>query len=747
MAGLPRREDENRTRKGELSRELLTRRSAGVSSNSIAALTQKETTVRLNRIFLTLPLAVFTLAGQTRNLEPREEQKLLRVVAAILSQNSYTKKPLDDERSQQILEKYLDELDPNHFIFLQSDVDKLRQTYGTALDESLLQGNPDSPKVIFAHYLARLKKAVATVDRLVGENHDLSIEESISLDSKNEPWPKDEAAAEELWRKRIKSDFLSSKLVAEKSDAAAKRTQRQMRRALSSNEKLDNQEVLGRFLGAVSHAYDPHSDYLPPKEQKEFQGQMSAGIVGIGATLKMNDDQQVKIEGVVKGSPAEKSGELKAGDLILAIAQGKSDGKPGSPSFEDVAGSELDEVVSKIRGDKGTEVTLLIKPGDSADPTARKMVVLTRAEIQIDDQLPKAKIIEYTQDGVTHRLGVVNLPSFNRPSINGQDTSVAEMIGEFIVRLEAEQIEGLVLGLQSDGGGLVDEAQRLVGLFVKSGPVTQVRDSKGRIRSLKDPDGALQYDGPLVVRTNKLSASASEITAAALQDYERAIVVGDKTTFGKGTVQQVVDLENPMLGGLETGGLQKFTMQKFYRINGDTTQLKGVLADVALPSSLDAVEISEASMSFALPSDNIPPAEYDRTGKISEAVRKKLAAQSAKRVAANVEFQYLVEDSSRYAARKKIGTISLKESVRAKEVRLEKEREDQRKVERIARVRPTVQTFEIDYTALKAGTPLAELKAKAVDLDKQTGDQAAEEATELETLQVLRDLIDATAGK
>jgi carboxyl-terminal processing protease len=651
----------------------------------------------MNRILITF----FSLGILLQNVLGAELTELQagrvgRVVALLLAQAHYRQQKLDDAVSATFLKNYLNSLDYNHMIFLQSDVDEFTNKYGSKLDDAILTGNNGtgdvSPsKTIYERYMERLSERVILVQKMLKQEFDFSEDESVVLARNKEPWPKDDAEAAKLWRARIKYELLQGKLTKEKPEETIGVVQRRYQRLEKTMSELESEEVLQMYLSSLAHAYDPHSDYMSPSEAKNFDIQhISLSLTGIGAQL-IWEDGYTKIKELIPGGPAALSKQLKTGDKIVGVAQ-------GDKTAVDTVEMRLNKVVEMIRGPKGTEVRLTIIPASA--PDTRKEIKLVRDEIQFKEAFAKARVYEFEDgDGNKQKLGVINLPQFY--------DNCAAHVQRLIERLKKENVTGLVLDLRRNGGGILDEAVQLTGLFIKKGPVVQVKEPKRAPHVLEDKDADIAWDGPMEVLVGKLSASASEITAAALQDYGRAIVVGDQTTHGKGTVQQVLSLENFIPPKeVPSPGKLKMTVSKFYRIAGGTTQKEGVHPDVVLPSLYDYLDIGEASLDNCLPADNVTPATYSALDLVKPYITE-LNAHSKERLEKNKDFAYLREDIDTVKKHQEDKHISLNERQRMDEKNSEKARTEARKKERASRtLAAKEQIFELDMDAVDKEKPL-----------------------------------------
>jgi carboxyl-terminal processing protease len=648
----------------------------------------------MNRILIGLISIAFFFQSavadtpEKTDLTPIQAGRISAAVGQILQQLHYRQVPFDDQVSAMFLTNYLNTLDYNHMVFLQSDVDEFMARYATRLDDATKQADASPATRIFDRYLERLSERNILVQKLLKQDFDFTTDESFLLSRNKEPWPKDDAEAAKLWRKRIKYELLQARLAKEKPEETIGLISRRYNRLEKMMSELEREEILQMYLNSLAHSYDPHSDYMTPSEAQNFDIEhISLSLTGIGAQLIWVDGY-TKIKELLPGGPAAASKQLHSSDKIVAVAQGKA-------TPVDVVEMPLNKVVGMIRGKKGSEVRLTIIPAKA--PDTKKIVTLIRNEIQFKKAYAKARVYETTdENGKVQKIGVINLPQFY--------DNCASHVEMLIQRLKKENVQGLVLDLRHNGGGILDEAVQLTGLFIKKGPVVQVKEPEHKPHVLEDRDSDVAWDGPLVVAVGKLSASASEIVAAALQDYGRAVVVGDQSTHGKGTVQQVLSLNAiPYLDKrfVANPGKLKITVQKFYRINGSTTQKQGVTPDVILPSIYDYLDIGEASLENCLPADQTTPADdYVPLGRVKPFVAE-LQKLSHDRISTNKDFAYLMEDIEQVKKRQEEKTVSMNEKVRLAENERDKARAEARKKERAGRVASTRHIFELDLDMVK----------------------------------------------
>jgi carboxyl-terminal processing protease len=629
-------------------------------------------------------------------------------VGRLLEQGHYSRQKLDAEMSKRILQTYLENLDYNRLFFTQEDIDQFTKKYAATLGDSILLGDLQPAKEIHLVFKMRLEDRVGKIHQLLKKDYSFKTSRTVALDRRKEPWPANMIEADVLWKDRIEGELLQEKLNKFAIDPGPKVVGRRYDQLLKSVEERDDEDLNQLFLNSVAQSYDPHSEYLGRSDLESFEINMRLSLTGIGAELR-SDDGYAKVQRLLPGGPAALSGKMSVGDRIAAVSQGKE-------PFVDTVDMKLDKVVEMIRGKKGTVVRLQVIPANANDPSKRRIVELVRDNVKLTEQEAKAEIIEKDlPDGSIQKLGWITLPSFYQDmekSRTGKSTS--RDVAALLKRLEQEQIQGLVIDLRRDGGGSLDEAIKMSGLFINQGPVVQVKDANGDIDVLKDREGNALYTGPMIVLVNKLSASASEIFAAAMQDYGRALIIGDSSTFGKGTVQTMLELGRfmPMLGNSSNdAGALKLTVQKFYRVAGGSTQLRGVLSDIKLPSLTDNSEFGESALEHPLAYDEVEPAPIDVAANRKALFVDDLRQRSANRVSQDPQFQDISDDVRRLDERLKNNRLSLNESVRrdemAKEAKQkEKEEADRKKAESDDHSR----TFELNLADVDK--PQLKLEAK-----------------------------------
>ncbi|BCL69640.1 Tail-specific protease [Vibrio nigripulchritudo MADA3029] len=659
---------------------------------------------------LTLIAASFMLAASAQALEAKLSKADLPLLApevqhttaskrvtSRLTRSHYKHFNLNDEFSQAMFDRYVEMLDYNKNIFTQSDINSFAE-WSVQLDDQLKSG---SNMIAFKLYnLANEKRfeRFAYALTLLDQEIKFDTDESMMVDRSDAKWPTSQAEINELWRKRVKYDALNLKLTGKEWSEIKEVLEKRYNNAMKRISQTKSEDVFQLYMNAFAREVDPHTSYLSPRNAEQFQSEMNLSLEGIGAVLQMTEDYTV-IRSLVAGGPASKSKQLSEGDRIIGVAQDKEE-------MVDVIGWRLDDVVQLIKGPKGTKVRLQILP--EAKGAKSYDVTIVRDKIRLEDRAVKSEVFE--RDG--KKIGVLEVPSFYVGLSKDTDKLISE--------LKEQNVDGIVVDLRNNGGGALTEATALSGLFIKSGPIVQVRDSYGRIEQNSDTGGQISYDGPVTVLVNRYSASASEIFAAALQDYGRAVVLGENS-FGKGTVQQhrslnhIYDLFEKELGYVQ------YTIQKFYRINGGSTQNKGVVPDIAFPTAVEPEETGESVEDNALPWDQIKKAEYSVLDDKSKLIAE-LTALHDKRIASDLEYSFINEDIAEYKAEKEENSISLNEAARKQE---QNEAEDKR-LSRInqrqkamgEKVYKSLEDLPKDYEAPDAY--LDEAVAITVDIVKKT---------------------------
>lgn len=609
-----------------------------------------------------------------------KQANLDRTIAQLLAHYHYRQGALDDNLSSLILDAYLEALDANRSYFLASDIASFNR-YRYTLDDHLRAGNLQPAFDIFNTYQRRLSERITYILWQLQQKFDFTANESLELDRKNAAWAKSTAELDELWRKRLKHEMLTL-MLAGKDEAGARATLREryegvQRRAAQST----SDDVFQLYMNAVAQSFDPHTAYFSPRATENFNIQMRLSLEGIGSVLRL-EDERVTIVELVPGGPADLSKQLSPKDKIVGVGQG--DKGP----IMDIIGWRLDDVVDLIRGPRGSVVRLQIVPVKSGVDGPSKIVRLVRDTIKLEKQAAKSEIKSYKVGGKNIRVGVLTIPTFYSDFAAAQlgDTNYRSTTRDVRHLLEdmRDKVDGIVVDLRQNGGGSLQEAVELTGLFIKQGPIVQVRDSSGSVEIEEDPDPGVVYDGPMVVLVDHLSASASEIFAGAIQDYGRGLVVGDPT-FGKGTVQTLIDLNRFIPKADDSLGQLKLTIAKFYRVSGGSTQHRGVTPDIMLPSLFDSDEVGESTQPTALPWDKVQPVRYNGNHNLTDYVPE-LTNRYRIRTASDKEFKELLEDIKTAQEARRKTTVSLLESERKREwdkaqVKL-RERENQHRVSR-----------------------------------------------------------------
>jgi carboxyl-terminal processing protease len=598
-------------------------------------------------------------------LEPTAEQaQAAQLSARFLTRFHYDAQPLDDAMSARIYKAYFKMLDGDKVFFTQADMDKFAPLK-SKFDDAIWNSDLSAPFAIFNLYLQRAVQRMSYARELLKNGFDLSRDESYEVDRKDAAWPKDEAAAQDLWRKRTKNDWLRLKL-AGKDDADIRKTlDKRYSGYIDRIRQINSADAFQTFMNAYAESTDPHTDYLGPEAAANFDIAMSLSLQGIGAQLQSRDDYTMIVK-LIPGGPAMKSHKFKPGDRIVAVGQGDKG------AMVDVVGWRIDDVTALIRGKKGTVVRLEVLPADVGPDGKHELITLVRDKNNLEDAAASKKVIEIKDGAVTRKIGVIDLPSFysdfGARSAGDKDyRSTTRDVAKLIAELKQEGVQGIVVDLRNNGGGSLAEADSMTGLFIDKGPVVQVRGSHGEVQVQGDDDAGMAWSGPLAVLVNRGTASASEIFSAAIQDYHRGLVIGEPT-FGKGTVQTLVDLdkfasgdsEKPQLGEL------KMTIQEFFRINGGSTQLKGVTPDIEFPKNGDEKDFGESTYDNALPWTQIPPADYQPVANLS-AYLPQLLKQHDQRAAQSPAWKLMLDELAQYKKMRDMTTISLNLATREAE--------------------------------------------------------------------------------
>jgi carboxyl-terminal processing protease len=573
----------------------------------------------------------------------------------MFERSHYRQAPVNDPVSSLVLDRYLESLDGLRSYFTAADIEEFER-YRYELDDAILEGKLEPAFEIFNRYQQRNRERMKFALAVLEKEPDFTLDESFEFDRRKAPWAKDSAELDELWRKRVKNDAISLMLADKTWPEAREVLQKRYERAAKRSEQVTADDVFEIFMNAFAHVFDPHSSYFSPRNSEEYRIQMSLSYEGIGASLQSLDDY-VTIMEILPGGSAQQSGELKATDRIIAVGQGKTG------EMVDVVGWRLDDVVALIRGPNGSFVRLLIQPGKASTDAKERVVTLPRTKITLEAQAAKKELRTIERGDRKLRIGVITVPSFYqdynaRAAGEEEFRSTTRDVRKLLDQFKAEGgIDGLVLDLRENGGGHLSEAIGLVNLFVERGPVVQLRETGGRVEVLESEADAPAYDGPLTILVDRFSASASEIFAAAMQDYGRGVVIGQET-YGKGSVQNLYPLDRYAIGQDPGYGQLTVTIGMYYRVTGDSTQNRGVQPDVRLPSAIDTAEVGESSRDAALPWNRIRPAQFRREGTLGPVIAE-LQGLHEQRVGADADYQHMLSEIATLEDMRKRKDVSL----------------------------------------------------------------------------------------
>jgi len=668
-----------------------------------------------------------------------------RTLIQMLEYFHYNKNAVTPNDYPQLISDYLKELDPQRLFFTTVDEQAFRRQYGSRVETDLAYlGNIDTAFEIYKNYELRVKARTTWLFEELKQTIDFTGTETYTPDRSKSPFPATAAEADDLWRRRIKYEIIQDLLAKKPIEDAKATVRKRYERMLKNLGDIESSDVQETFLSSLTRMYDPHSAYFSSDTLQDFSIQMKLSLVGIGAVLSIEDDGNCVIREVVPGGPAYTSGQIHATDKIIAVQQ------PGGENIE-VIGMKLRRIVDMIRGDKNTKVTLTILPHDAVDATKTKQVVITRDIIKLNSARASASIYEVPNgQHQTTPVGVIALNSFYGPSDDtkeneGKNTATKD-VAELIGKLQQQGIKALVIDLRRNGGGLLSEAVDLTGLFIKQGPVVQVKDSLGHLTVDSDNDPAIAYAGPLTVLTSRFSASASEIFAGALQNYGRAVIIGDSTTHGKGTVQAVLEMKNylPRLSqNIEHTGAAKLTVQKFYLPNGSSTQKKGVTPDITLPSIDDFLPIGEADLPHALIWDEIKSSSFDGHALASTAVKPLLEASRERQGSLN-EFLYLKKTIDWFKERQEQKSISLNLAQRQASKLADDDYKKKIDAERdiLAKANFATRVVKLDSVLTAEATAPKAVAATLEDGDTDAPDADAQSKLDIHLRETLRVVID-----
>jgi carboxyl-terminal processing protease len=659
---------------------------------------------------MTPPAAIPATAAA---LSPTDQENYVaRRVSDIIAREHYRRAPLDDRLSSLILDRYLDAIDGGRSYFYAGDIAEFEK-YRYELDDAIKAGDVEPAFVMFRRYQQRNRERMAYAIELLAKKPDFDIDESFNFDREKEPWPANAAEMNELWRKRVKNDALSLITAGKQWPEAADILRKRYEHVAKRMDQSKPDDVFEAFMNAFVLSLDPHSNYFSARNSEEYNIQMSLSYEGIGASLQLTDDY-VTVINVIAGGPAAVSGKLSDNDRITAVGEGKTG------ELLDVIGWRLDDVVQKIRGPGGTVVRLQILPAGAAPGSAQKVIEFTRNKVSLEAQASQKAMRTITRNGHDIKVGIITVPSFyqdyDASRAGAKDfRSTTRDVQRLITELRKDGMDVLIMDLRANGGGYLPEAESLTGLFIDRGPVVQLRDTSGRVEVDDDPDPAIFYSGPMMVLVDRFSASASEIFAAAIQDYGRGLIIGQQT-YGKGTVQNAHPLNYTIFGRKPELGQLNVTIGKYYRITGESTQDRGVTPDIALPSLIDANEVGESTRDRALPWDHIDAAAFKVEGDLKP-IASSLQKLHDDRTASSPDFRYLHDDIAALEAMRSQKTLSLNLKTReAERKRQESDRLERENAWRAAHDAKPAKTLEEVKDDAAAGILLDETTQIAADL-------------------------------
>lgn len=618
-------------------------------------------------------------------LQPtKEHSKTNREIIKNLQRHHYRQQEINDELSLMVFDSYLKELDPEKLYFLSKDIKEFK-AYSLEFDNALKAGNLAPAMEMFnLYHKYMIERIIYTINCLEKdmENIRFDIDESIIIDREKELWPKDRKERTDLWRKRLKNTILNLKLSDKPDDEIKDILLKRYKNRLNKTQQLNNEDAFQLYINSLAQIYGPHTQYFSPRDTENFNINMSLSLEGIGAVLQ-SENEYTKVKSLVAGGPAEKSNKVHAGDRITGVGQDENG------EIVDVIGWRIDDVVELIRGPKDTVVRLEIIPSDAVDEHKTKIINIVRNKVKLEEMSAKKSVIEFEKGGNTYKVGIIDIPAFymdfsayhaGDPDFKSTTRDVKKLIKE----LNDEKVDGIVVDLRNNGGGSLQEANDLTGLFITQGPTVQIKNTKGKVEILGDIDSEIAYRGPLIVLVNRMSASASEIFAGAIQDYQRGIVVGGQT-FGKGTVQSLMSLDRGQL---------KITTAKFYRVSGESTQHKGVIPDIIFPSFFDPGKEGENALPNPLPWDKIDSAPFNGCLPLTKTISE-LKKIHQKRILTDPDFNYLVEKIEYYKSENEQNILSINQEVRKKELKeAEKQQLDIENRRRKAKGQESIENFE-----------------------------------------------------
>ncbi|MFC4313097.1 carboxy terminal-processing peptidase [Steroidobacter flavus] len=633
------------------------------------------------------PVAKAVATANPQELSPTERQRRVsKLVSNVIERSHYRQSPINDPVSSLVLDRFIEQLDGGRSYFLASDIAEFER-YRYQLDDAVVNGQLEPVFAIFNRFQQRNKERVKYAVDLLKTEPDFTVDESFEFDRAKAPWAKTPEELNDIWRRRVKNDAVSLMLTEKTWPETKDILQKRYERVVKRTEQVTSDDIFEVFMNAFAHVFDPHSSYFSPRNSEEYRIQMSLSYEGIGASLQLVDDY-VTVLNVLPGGPAAINGTLGANDRIIAVGEGKS-GK-----MVDVIGWRLDDVVQIIRGKVGTTVRLNILPAGAAPGSPEKVLELQRNKVSLDAQAAQKEVHTIKRGDREMKVGVINVPSFYQDfeakSSGAKDyRSTTRDVQKLLTELKAEKMDALIMDLRGNGGGHLTEATALSGLFIPAGPIVQLRETGGRVEVLDDPEPNTAWDGPMIVLVDRYSASASEIFAAAIQDYGRGIIVGQQT-YGKGSVQNLYPLDRYALGPDPGFGQLTVTIGKYYRVTGESTQHRGVQPDISMPTAISPEEVGESTRESALPWDRIRPAEFSKEGQLTPAIAA-LEQTHEQRIATDPDYRSLLADLDSFEkirTQKKL-SLNLKTRVAERE-QLEQERLGRENERRKSRGQPPV---------------------------------------------------------
>ena len=623
-----------------------------------------------------LALFVFpvqNIAEATKLSVSPAHERAIELINYFVQRYHYRTTTLNDDLSSRILDRFIQSMDANHSFFVSGDIEEFEQMR-FSIDDHLRNQRLEPIYGLFELYRTRVAERLVLAEQLLDRGFELDINEDYQFDRTEAPWAIDQAELADIWRKRVKNDYLALSITGKPHDEIVQTLGDRYRQLGRRTTQVNEQDVFQTFINAYVSSVDPHSSYFSPRATENFKIRMSLSLEGIGAVLQSENEYTV-VRRVVAGGPAELSDHLHSGDRIIGVGQGLE------TPIVDVIGWRLDDVVDLIRGPKGTTVRLQILPEEDGPDSPGKVISIVRDTIKLEEQAAQKSVLTVRDGNQSHQVGIISLPTFyvdfdGKSSGQLDYRSTTRDVVRLISELESEEITGLVIDLRGNGGGALSEATSLTGLFIEKGPIVQVKDAKGRIRVKRDRDSSIAYSGPLAVMVDRDSASASEIFAGAIQDYRRGVVVGEPT-FGKGTVQNLIDLDRYARNGDERLGQLKFTIAQFYRINGDSTQHRGVIPDIIFPMATPESEHGERSLKNALPWNQVDATSFTPFDNARlQNTLPKVRVQHAQRTETDPGFSFLLSNLELDAELAGVKKISLLESRRTQERNARQDKRD-----------------------------------------------------------------------